>query len=99
MWLRGGFTAAAFANYTSGVTDSVTGVRTASFTTADVNLRYSMDDGGGSRAGWDFALTAKNLFDRTPPFHQTTDPTWVPYDSTNYSAIGRYLSFSVSKRF
>ena len=99
VWLRGGFTAAAFANYTSGVTDSVTGVRTASFTTADVNLRYSMDDGGGSRAGWDFALTAKNLFDRTPPFHQTTDPTWVPYDSTNYSAIGRYLSFSVSKRF
>jgi outer membrane receptor protein involved in Fe transport len=99
VWLQGGFMASAFANYTSGVTDSVTGFRTASFTTADVNLRYSLDDGGGSRAGWDFALSAQNLFDRTPPLHQVIDPTWVPYDSTNYSAIGRYLSLSVSRRF
>lgn len=99
VWLRGGFTASAFGNYTSGVTDSATGFRTASFTTADLTLRYSVDADAGSRAGWDFALSAQNLFDRAPPLHPTTDPTWVPYDSTNYSAIGRYLSFSVSKRF
>lgn len=99
VWLRGGFSASAFANHTSGVTDPVTGDRTASFTTADLGIRYSLDDGGDLRAGWDFALVAHNLFDRAPPFHQVADPTWVPYDSTNYSAIGRYLSFSVSKRF
>jgi len=99
VWHQGGFTAAAFGNYTSGVTDSVTGFRTASFATADLNLRYSMDDAAGSRAGWDFALSAQNLFDRAPPLHQPGDPTWVPYDSTNYSAIGRYLSVSVSRRF
>lgn len=99
VWLRGGFTASAFGNYTSGVTDSVTGFRTASFTTVDVNLRYSVDDDAGSRGGWDFALSAQNLFDRAPPLHPAADPTWVPYDSTNYSAIGRYLSFSVSRRF
>jgi iron complex outermembrane recepter protein len=99
VWLQGGFTASTFANYTSGVTNTVDGTKTASFTTADVNLRYSLDDRGGARAGWDFALSAHNLFDRAPPLHHAGDPTWVPYDSTNYSAIGRYLSVSVSRRF
>ena len=99
VWLQGGFTASAFANYTSGVTNTVDRERTASFTTADLNLRYSLDARGDTRAGWDFALSAHNLFNRSPPLHHAGDPTWVPYDSTNYSAIGRYLSFSVSKRF
>lgn len=99
VWLQGGFTASAFANYTSGVTNTADRAKTASFTTMDLNLRYSLDASGGSRAGWDFALSAHNLFDRAPPLHRTIDPTWVPYDSTNYSAIGRYLSFSVSRRF
>ncbi|GAB3309908.1 hypothetical protein GCM10027564_14200 [Luteimonas notoginsengisoli] len=98
VWMQGGFTASVFANYTSGVTNPFDGVKTASFTTADLNLRYIIDD-RDSPAGWDFALSAHNLFDRAPPLHQVTDATWVPYDSTNYSAIGRYLSFSVSKRF
>ncbi len=99
VWRQGGFTASAFANYTSGVTDTLTGAKTASFTTADLTLRYSLDDAGGARAGWDFALSAQNLFDRAPPLHRTNNPVWAPYDSTNYSAIGRYLSVSVARRF
>lgn len=99
VWLRGGFTASAFGNYTSGVRDTLTDTKTASFTTLDLNLRYSIDDSAGSRSGWDFALTANNLFNRAPPQHPMVDAAWVSYDSTNYSAIGRYLGVSVSKRF
>lgn len=99
VWLQGGVTASAFVNYTSGVRDALTGFETASFTTADANLRYSLDDSVGARSGWDFVLSAQNLFDRPPPLHPTLDPSWAPYDSTNYSAIGRYLSVSVARRF
>jgi iron complex outermembrane receptor protein len=99
VWLQGGLTASAFANYTSGVSDALTGFKTASFATLDANLRYSIDDSAGSRSGWDFALSAHNLFDRAPPLHPNIDPARVPYDSTNYSAIGRYLSVSVARRF
>lgn len=99
VWLQSGVTASAFVNYTSGVRDALTGFETASFTTADANLRYSLDDSVGARSGWDFVLSAQNLFDRPPPLHPTLDPSWAPYDSTNYSAIGRYLSVSVARRF
>lgn len=99
VWLQGGFTASAFANYTSGVRDVLTGFETSSFTTLDANLRYSLDDSAGSRSGWDFVLSAQNLLDRAPPLHPTLDPSWAPYDSTNYSAIGRYLGVSVARRF
>jgi hypothetical protein len=30
---------------------------------------------------------------------QPFSPSFAPYDSTNYSAIGRYVSLSVLKRF
>lgn len=99
VWLQGGLTASAFANYTSGVSDALTGFKTASIATLDANLRYSIDASAGSRSGWDFAISAHNLFDRAPPLNPTIDPTRAPYDSTNYSAIGRYLSVSVARRF
>lgn len=99
VWLQSRFAASVFANYASGVRDALTRFETASFTTVDVNLRYSLDDSAGARSGWDFVLSAQNLFDRPPPLHPTLDPTWAPYDSTNYSAIGRYLSVSVARRF
>lgn len=99
VWSQGDLTASAFASHTSGVRDVVTGFKTASFTTVDATLRYSLDDSTGTRAGWDFVLSAQNLLDRDPPLQPTLDPSWAPYDSTNYSAIGRYVSVSVARRF
>lgn len=99
VWLQGGFSASAFGNYTSGVRSQSTGFKTSSFTTLDVSLRYSIDDSAGSRSGWDFSLSAQNLFNREPPLHPVPDLNWAPYDSTNYSAIGRYLTASIARRF
>jgi outer membrane receptor protein involved in Fe transport len=41
----------------------------------------------------------QNLLNRAPPLYAAAVATWVPYDATNYSAIGRFVSVSVSKHW
>jgi outer membrane receptor protein involved in Fe transport len=100
VWDRRGLSASVFLNYKGGVKDLVTQKTTSSFTTADAALRYTTA-GNGALSGLSFALSAQNLFDRAPPLYTpTTSAAYaVPYDSTNYSAIGRFVSLSVSKHF
>jgi hypothetical protein len=50
-------------------------------------------------SGIDFSLSAHNLLDRPPPYYMAPSSTIPPYDSLNHSAIGRYLSVSVSKHW
>lgn len=100
VWDQGGLTASAFANYVGGVTDPTDGEKTASFTTVDAVVRYRADALGGVWSGVEFALSVQNVFDRSPPLYTPASPVLVPpYDSTNYSAIGRFASLSVSKRW
>jgi outer membrane receptor protein involved in Fe transport len=99
VWTQGGVSASGFANYTSGVTDRVGGRKTASFTTVDATLRYAVDRPAGAWSGVEVALTAQNLLNRTPPSYVALSPDRPPYDSTNYSAIGRFVSLSVSKQW
>lgn len=96
---RDGFTGSVFGNYKSGVLNTANGVRGDSFLTIDATLRYDTGDGGRWTSGLSFELSAQNLFDEPPPLYATTDLSQAPYDSTNYSAIGRFVSLSVSKRF
>lgn len=99
VWQRDNFTASLFGNYKSGVTNTADGRKGASFTTFDAMLRY--DTGSRSDAWSNLALelSAQNLLNRAPPLYAVTSLTYTPYDSTNYSAIGRYLSLSVSKHW
>ena len=97
-WNTGGLTASAFANYVDGVTDRTTGRKTASFTTVDATIRYLIDR-HGPWSGLEFALVGQNLFNRAPPSYTPVAVTDVPYDSTNYSAIGRFVSVAVSKHW
>jgi outer membrane receptor protein involved in Fe transport len=97
VYTEGGFTASAFANYADGVTDRVMEEKTSSFTTFDATIRFNIGERGNAWSGVEIALSAHNLFDRAPPLYTPTAITNVPYDSTNYSAIGRFLSASVSK--
>lgn len=100
VWNQGGFSASAFANHVSGVRNRSDGVKGASSTTLDATLRYDTGERGDAWSGLQFALTANNLFDRDPPWYVPNAPDFVaPYDSTNYSAIGRFLSLSVSRRW
>jgi outer membrane receptor protein involved in Fe transport len=101
VWNQGGFSASVFGNYKGGVTNTVDGKKTASFTTFDVALRYANDQPAGVLSGVAVTLSIQNLLDRAPPLYTPSsyaDYTF-PYDSTNYSAIGRFISLSLSKHF
>jgi len=99
VWQQGGFGASLFGNYKSGVTNTADGRKGASFTTFDATLHY--DTGARDDAWSDVALelSAQNLLDRAPPLYAVTSLMNTPYDSTNYSAVGRFLSLSVSKHW
>jgi len=102
VWSHGGLSVSAFANHVDGVTGPLVGGGTgksASFNTVDATLRYETDAEQGPWSGLAFELSAQNLFDRAPPLYAPASPDYAPYDSTNYSAIGRFVSLSVTKRF
>jgi len=99
VWSKNGLYASLFSNYSGGVTNLATAVKTASFTTFDAMLRYVMSEQEGALSGVEFALSVDNLFNREPPLYSTTSAYAVPYDATNYSAIGRFLSLSITKHW
>ena len=99
VWSQGGFTASLFGNYAGGVTNTADGKKGASFTTFDATLHY---DTGARDDAWShlaLELSVQNLLDRAPPLYVPISWTYTPYDSTNYSAVGRFLSLSVSKHW
>ncbi|HEY1076892.1 MAG TPA: TonB-dependent receptor [Fontimonas sp.] len=101
VWARGGLSVSGFANYTHGVTNALTTTteQIGSFTTLDATVRYEIGEGSGTLSGMVFELAALNLFDRDPPLYTATSASYPPYDSANYSAIGRFLSISMSVHF
>jgi outer membrane receptor protein involved in Fe transport len=99
VWTSGGFTASTFANYVDGVTDRTSGKRTSSFTTFDATISYVFDGRDGPGSGLELSLIGRNLFNRAPPLYAPVAMTDVPYDSTNYSATGRFLSIALSKHW
>lgn len=102
VWTDGGLSVSGFANHVDGVVGpSVeSGMQqSASFTTVDTTVRYETGLDRGPWSDLEFALSAQNLFDRAPPAYVPVNASFPPYDSTNYSAIGRFVSLSVTKRF
>jgi outer membrane receptor protein involved in Fe transport len=99
VWQRGGFIASLFGNYKSGVINTADGSKGTSFTTFDATLRY---DTGVRNDAWSNAaleLSIQNLLDRAPPLYVPISWNYTPYDTTNYSAIGRFVSISISKHW
>ena len=99
VWQQGGFTASLFGNYKSGVINAADGSKGASFTTFDATLRYDIGARDDAWSNLALELSAQNLLNREPPLYRVTSLTYAPYDSTNYSAVGRFLSLSVSKHW
>ncbi len=101
VWLSGGFSASGSVNYNGGVTNRLPTVtqKTASFTTLDTTLNYDIGKRAGALSGLTLGLSVQNLLNRVPPLYTALYATYVPYDATNYSAIGRFISVSVSKHW
>ena len=86
-------TLSAFGNLTSRLTD----LRTAAIysvhglATCDLSAQFR------AAGGWTLSATIDNVFDQKPETIVTASPYDTAYDSTNFSAIGRFLSLSLSK--
>jgi outer membrane receptor protein involved in Fe transport len=88
-----------FVNYIGGVKDtrytSVTQV--SGMATMDIASRLRFD--GGTFSGVEIYLSAQNITNASPDKTRTQAAYDAPYDTTNYSPIGRLLSIGVRKNW
>ncbi|MDB5672548.1 MAG: TonB-dependent receptor-like protein [Alphaproteobacteria bacterium] len=97
-WQGSAFGLSALLSYMGANRDDRFGfARVGSFTTLDLNARVGSRAPGGPLGGWEVRLSALNLLNAKPAAIRNTDPTAVPYDSTNQSPVGRLLSLSVTR--
>jgi len=69
-----------------------------SWTTVDASIRYTPAF-HGAFAGLHFSVAAINVFDRDPPYINITYIPGLNYDSSNTSALGRFINVQVSKEW
>lgn len=88
-----------YVNYIGGVDDRRTAqvVAGKAMITVDLSLAYRIGNDGGLH-GLRFGLSVENLLNKKAPYLAPA-PFSEPYDSTNYSPIGRFIALSLSKTF
>jgi outer membrane receptor protein involved in Fe transport len=98
VWRGDRLTLAGSLNYIGGVEDRRTlpYVNVHGQTTLDTNLTYRAPDGGPLR-GVELSAGVQNIFDAMPGMTRTTLPYDTPYDSTNYSVMGRMITVAIRK--
>lgn len=99
VWNQGHVTVSVFGNYRGGVRNTADGRKGASFSTFDAAFIYDTGEGKSWLANMNLELAANNLLNRAPPLYSIVSLSDAPYDSTNYSAVGRFVRLSVSKRW
>jgi outer membrane receptor protein involved in Fe transport len=98
-WSAGPLTLSAAANYIGGVRDVRfdPAVSVDSMTTFDLTARYRTASASSFLDGLDLTLSVQNLFNDKPDPIAVSIPYDTPYDSTNYSPVGRLIAFQVRK--
>lgn len=98
-WSNGPLTFTGAANYLGPVRDTrgLAAERVAGMTPVDFAARFRSGDGPPVLRGLDIVVSAQNLFNDVPDQIATTLFYDAPYDSTNYSPLGRVVSISVVK--
>ncbi|RYF11824.1 MAG: TonB-dependent receptor [Oxalobacteraceae bacterium] len=92
-------TVSAFVNRTAGVDDERREpfLHVSGQTTLDATIRYALGQDAGRLQGLELIAAITNAFDTHPALIRISSDYYPPYDSTNYSAIGRVLSLTISK--
>ena len=96
-WRIGSWALTGTVNYLSRETNNqvVPNEDVASWTTMDASLRYAPELAGILR-GLHLTLAVSNIFDRDPPY-LTTQINGINFDSSNTTAMGRYVTLQLSK--
>jgi iron complex outermembrane receptor protein len=100
-WEGAQLSLSAFLNYIGHLTEDrgVTSVTDASMTTLDLSALYRVSSTPPLLHDLQLSLSLHNLTDVSPPYLRPPSPNIVPYDSTNYSPLGRVVSVSIGKRW
>jgi len=100
-WQHTAWSAAGYVNYVSNEIDNTSPVPTgiSSWTTVDAQLTYSPANWGSVFRGAHISAAVQNLLNRDPPpvAGMTTYIYSLNFDSTNASALGRFLSLTIRK--
>jgi iron complex outermembrane recepter protein len=100
-WQHTAWSVAGFVNYVSSEIDNTNPIPTgiSSWTTVDAQLTYSPANWGSVFRGLHISAAVQNLLNRDPPpvAGTTTYIYNLNYDSTNASALGRFLSLTIRK--
>lgn len=91
-WSNARASVSAFLSYTGGVVDARRALKVDvdAFTTLDLTGRYRL-------GGFEIGLNVLNLFNAKPAPIATGSTSDTPFDTTNYSAVGRFLSVSLGR--
>jgi len=97
-WKSGRWSINVFANYTGDYENTalVPRVKVASQTTTDLSVSYAIEESARYLGGVVLNVNALNVFDRDPPVVINGQSSW---DSQVASAIGRFVSFSLTKKW
>jgi iron complex outermembrane recepter protein len=97
-WAKDGASASAIVNFIGGVTDNRFGTtaHVASMTTLDLSVKRHL---GRQDHGLDLQFSMLNVLNAKPDIVRTDDSIDQPFDFTNYSAIGRFVSVSLTRSF
>ena len=98
---RGNFQASSSLNYTGALADRrfATAARIAPSATLDFGMRYTLLVGTGEEPGLAISLVVNNVFNDNPQIIRTTGPSDTPYDSTNFSPIGRFVAVGLTRHW
>ena len=98
-WTMAGITLSSFVNYVGVLHDPrfTPSPRIKAQATVDLTALYHLPIAGGFLHGIALAGTVRNLGDRKPGRIRSNLAYQATYDSTNYSPLGRVISFSIRK--
>ncbi len=98
-WQGPGYTISAFGNYTGKLVDRrfATPAILPSALTLDLSAQIAVGAEPGRASAFDLTLVVNNLLNDRPPAIGINGSSDTPYDSTNYSPIGRFLGLKVSR--
>jgi iron complex outermembrane receptor protein len=100
-WERDSVRLGAAFSYSGGTIDNrfIPAVDIDSFTSLDITSRVRTADKQGALSGISVELSILNLFNEKPATIRTTSAAAIPFDSTNYSSIGRAVSLTIRKEW
>ena len=100
-WERDTVRLGAVLSYSGGTIDNrfTPAVEMDSFTSLDITGRVRTANKQGTLSGISIELSVLNLFNEKPATIRTTSAAAIPFDSTNYSSIGRAVSLTIRKEW